>query len=265
MDRAYERSVQDDLVSDKPGNGDSSYRNYCQQVCSVLKKATRKEKASLTQELTAHMEDHVEALVELGWDPQEAMDYAVEAMGDPEIVGRQYDEKLSSFWLWCGYVLRAMLFFYLVYLLCGPIQEKIQNLRDNQQARTDPQWGIHGEIMGIEPWISQPLDMVIPVGEQWFRVYRVEVYEISEGDSYTVGVFTVNYANDPLHKTAVNTPSLDGSGAYAMHMSTGAWYFGLLAPVEKGQSSIGMKIAMPGEDIELQIPIPWEVIPCISL
>jgi len=86
-----------------------TYEAYCADVCAVLKKATQKEKDALSEELLDHMASHAEALVELGWNPEEARDYAIQAMGDAETVGRQYDEKLSTFWLWCGRVLRTVL------------------------------------------------------------------------------------------------------------------------------------------------------------
>ena len=63
-----------------------TYNAYCKQVCSVLKKATQKEKSALSEELLDHMESHAEALIELGWDPEEARTYAVQAMGDAETV-----------------------------------------------------------------------------------------------------------------------------------------------------------------------------------
>ena len=74
------------------------YETYCGQVCEAMKKATKAERRSLTEELTDHMASHVEDLLTEGWTEDDAVRYAVEAMGDPETVGRQYDEKLSSFW-----------------------------------------------------------------------------------------------------------------------------------------------------------------------
>ena len=249
-------------VSDERVSNEITYQSYCKQVCSVLKKATQKEKIALSEELLDHMESHAEALIELGWDPEEARTYAIQAMGDAETVGRQYDEKLSSFWLWCGRLLCVALFCYVAYLLSGPVQKKYQAVQDNYQARTDPQWGINGMVFpDRDPWISEPVDIAIPLGEQWLRIYRVEIYELPEREDYNIAVFTVTYADDPLQNTSVIQPRLEREGSFAYNGSKGAIYQALIGIVEEDQSFIGLRIPQIGEDTLIQIPIPWEVTP----
>ena len=239
-----------------------TYDAYCKQVCAVLKKATQKEKSALSEELLDHMESHAGALVELGWDPEEARVYAIQAMGDAEIVGRQYDEKLSSFWLWCGRVLRVALICYLAYLLLGPVQKKYQAVQDNLRARNDPQWGINGMVfLDRDPWISEPIDITIPLGEQWLRIYHVELYELPESDDHNIVVFTVTYADDPLQNTSVIQPKLERDGSFAFNSLKGATYQALIGVVGEGQPSIGLRVPQIGEDTLIQIPIPWEVTP----
>ena len=269
MERASEKKGYEKLTTGARSQGElgcenQTYDAYCARVCAALKKATPKEKSSLSEELLDHMESHAEALMELGWDPEEARTYSIQAMGDPETVGRQYDEKLSSFWLWCGRVLRVVLILYLVYLLWGPAQQKYQDAQDNLQARTDPQWGINGMVIpgrDRKPWISEPVDITIPLGAQWLRIYRLELYEIPERDDYSIVVFTVTYAENPLQATHVIQPKLEREGTIAFDSSNGAIYQALFGVVEEGQPYIGLRIPQIGEDTLIQIPIPWEVTP----
>ena len=63
------------------------YRDYTQAVCSCLRHATSEEKQAVAQELQDHLADHADALVEAGWDPEEAQAHALAAMGEAQEVG----------------------------------------------------------------------------------------------------------------------------------------------------------------------------------
>ena len=241
------------------------YQEYCDQVCAALKKATRKEKASLTQELTAHMEDHVEALVELGWDPQEAMDYAVEAMGDPEIVGRQYDEKLSSFWLWVGYVFRGLVIVLTIWLLLFPVWSKWIDVYNNLRARWFFDEDGHDSTVGKKVLKRQDLDLEIPLEKDVFRIYRTELFYEASKNSYAVCVYAVSYAKNPLDPAGfwlgyANVENFyAGGGSSNWAVGTRAWK----ATVEKGQEFAVLTIDREETDthIRVEIPLDWEGIP----
>ena len=64
------------------------YRDYTQAVCSCLRHATAEEKQAVAQELQDHLADHADALVEAGWDPEEAQAHALAAMGEAQEVGQ---------------------------------------------------------------------------------------------------------------------------------------------------------------------------------
>ena len=70
---------------------------YCSRVTRHMRCVW--EQHQVTQELTAHLEDHAEALraAGAGWD--EAEEAAVAAMGDPDELGRALD-RLHSPWPW---------------------------------------------------------------------------------------------------------------------------------------------------------------------
>ncbi len=70
--------------------------SYVQAVCACLRHATPKEKDAVAQELQDHLADHADALVEAGWDPEEAQAHALAAMGEAKEVGRALDGNFPS-------------------------------------------------------------------------------------------------------------------------------------------------------------------------
>ena len=73
--------------------------SYVQAVCACLRHATPKEKDAVAQELQDHLADHADALVEAGWDPEEAQAHALDAMGEAKEVGRALDREFPLRWL----------------------------------------------------------------------------------------------------------------------------------------------------------------------
>lgn len=242
-----------------------TYESYCTDVCAVLKKATQKEKDALAEELLDHMASHAEALVELGWDPEEARAYAIQAMGDAETVGRQYDEKLSTFWLWCGRVLRTALVVQLAaLLLTGVLYLPVIRVYNNLKARWFPQMeydAANRSVAGKELLIRQELDLLITVEHQRVRIYQLDVYYDEFEDQYQVTVYTVRYAQNPLQYTFLDAAQLEGEYFGTGHGPIGVSYYNHGAVIEPGQESVTLTILRIGEDIEVEIPIEWEVIP----
>jgi len=66
-------------------------QEFCRQVCSYIK--YKRVHYEITQELKNHIEDHQEGLVEAGLNQDEAEKRAVEAMGDPEEIGKELDKQ----------------------------------------------------------------------------------------------------------------------------------------------------------------------------
>ena len=269
MERASKNVGCDDRMAssqgyDPPGYASAAYQAYCNRVCSFLKKATKKEKASLSEELYDHMESHAEALVELGWDPEEARIYAIQAMGDAEIVGKQYDEKLSSFWLWCGYVVRVLCVGLTVMMLSRVIRPGWM-LQDMVTARWAPSKSGYGSNVKAELVWSEEMNLRVPTpsGKHVIRVYLTELYRWSDG-SYGVQVFVVSYPKNPLGSRTVllDHMTMDeyAGGGYN---SPAVSFRSLDARVEKGQESVELVIyrEVTGTDIRVDIPLNWEDIP----
>ena len=74
------------------------FNDFCGRVCGRVR--FRPDRAAITAELTAHLEDHMDALVARGFPPETAARQAVAAMGDPEEIGRELDKSHSPFLGW---------------------------------------------------------------------------------------------------------------------------------------------------------------------
>ena len=75
---------------------------YIQEVSASLKRLTRREREAIRAELDGHMEDHMEALRELGYDEPLAEARTLAAMGDPAEVGRELNQQYPFRWLVIG-------------------------------------------------------------------------------------------------------------------------------------------------------------------
>ena len=71
---------------------------FCAQVCEQVR--FRPDHAAIRAELAAHWEDHAAALMERGLSPEEAARRALEAMGDPEEIGKELDKSHSPLLGW---------------------------------------------------------------------------------------------------------------------------------------------------------------------
>ncbi|MBM6664803.1 permease prefix domain 1-containing protein [Flavonifractor plautii] len=83
------------------------FDRFCDQVCASIRWPPARRLAR--EELTAHLEDHAAALEEQGVPPEDAALRAVEAMGDPQEIGRQLDRchsplvpRLSKIFVLCA-------------------------------------------------------------------------------------------------------------------------------------------------------------------
>ena len=74
------------------------FNDFCGRVCGRVRFSPDHE--AITQELTAHLEDHMDALVARGFPPETAAQQAVAAMGDPEEIGRELDKSHSPLLGW---------------------------------------------------------------------------------------------------------------------------------------------------------------------
>ena len=74
-------------------------RDYTDRVLSSLRRVTEEEREAIRSELDGHIEDHMEALRELGYDEELAEERAIAAMGEPDEVGRELNKQYPFRWL----------------------------------------------------------------------------------------------------------------------------------------------------------------------
>ena len=89
----------------------NSFESFCGRVCSFVRFSPDHD--AITAELTAHLEDHRDALLELrsGLTQEEAEEAAVKAMGDPEELGRALNESHSPLLGWFQIWFQAVVWF----------------------------------------------------------------------------------------------------------------------------------------------------------
>ncbi len=78
----------------------SPIRDFCARVCVQVRFTP--DRAAISAELAAHLEDRVDALRERdpALTPEEAQARAVAAMGDPEAIGRALDQSHNPLLGW---------------------------------------------------------------------------------------------------------------------------------------------------------------------
>lgn len=80
-----------------------TFTEYCALVCAQVR--WKRARDGIAAELTAHLADHAAVLADAGAGQEEAQALALEAMGDPEEIGRAFDRVYSPLW----YRLEALL------------------------------------------------------------------------------------------------------------------------------------------------------------
>ena len=111
--------------------GHPTIDDFCAQVCQQVR--FRPDHAAIRAELAAHWEDHAAALMERGIPEEEAARRALEAMGDPEEIGKELDKSHSPLLGWFQELFRALVWTALaVLLMCAIpwVAETVHNIAD---------------------------------------------------------------------------------------------------------------------------------------
>ena len=90
------------------------FDQWCRTATSYVRYVP--DRAGIAKELRDHLEDHRDALLEYGCDPELAESRALEAMGDPGEVGRELNRAHSPLWGWLWSLSKLCL--YVTGLLC---------------------------------------------------------------------------------------------------------------------------------------------------
>ena len=149
---------------------DMDRRDYTDRVLSSLRRVTEKEREAIRSELDGHIEDHMEALRELGYDEELAEERAIAAMGEPDEVGRELNRQYTGW----GWVLVSRAAVVLTVVLCAQALLALGILGmviDSISARIYPNEPSAYTAVAA----TERLDIRIPVGNDILRVYRISI------------------------------------------------------------------------------------------
>lgn len=77
---------------------DKRLEDWCARVCGQVRFGP--DRAAVREELEAHVQDHCDTLIQLGYEETLAAERTLAAMGDADTVGRALDRVHHPFWGW---------------------------------------------------------------------------------------------------------------------------------------------------------------------
>ena len=219
-------------------------QEFLDQVLSPLGRLTAQERENVRRELEEHVEDRMEALLEMGWDAELAEERCLEAMGDPAEIGR------AAVALTVVMCIQALLGFGM-----------LSNVWSSLEARICPSTASSiGGLKDVEA--EEALDIRAEVGNDILRIYQVYVGE-KDGqraamvlacmyDRLPFGIAADGLASrsELWNERGGTGTSAGGSGNY------GAEYAVRWTPVEPGDTHVAWEYRAIGETVRLEIPLP---------
>jgi len=242
-----------------------TFREFCDGVVKEIPRATGREKEDIRWELTDHLLEHRDMLVEHGYDELEAERRAIEAMGDPVEIGRAWNEKLSPFWLWAGRIC-LVLFVLILWDNLSAINSRVGQVFEALEVRYAEDAGTRIDPMqGCDLlWEDDP-EIEQQFGEHIIRIHRVELWEdtYQKENFYILRLYFVTYHEDLLgHSLSMH--AFDGmkfeGGEYAGGGAGQTKFATWIKPkveVEKGQKTVSMSLDYNGNHFEADIEIDW--------
>ena len=244
----------------------SSYRDYTNAVCACLRHATAKEKQAVAQELQDHLDDHAAALVEAGWDPEQAQAHALEAMGEAQEVGQALDREFPRRWLILSRV-SLVLTILVVLVLLLPLFSRVEGAVNNLIARTDPFDSpnhTRSSSLSLEDFSPMDLRLSLPNGDV-IRYFAMALTEQNDG-TYQVELHGVEYNQNPFREPYYGEWALEYTINHTLpvHYSSGSvfpngvTYWSTEIPSLQPGDTLTVSLDAPGVHRSTEIPLPWE-------
>lgn len=235
-------------------------QEFLDQVLLPLGRLTAEEREDVRRELEEHVEDRMEALLDMGWDEELAEFRCLEAMGDPAEIGREMARQYRGRgWLWIGRAAAVLTVVVCVQALLG--LGMLGAAWDSLTVRIHPSTAISiGELKNVEAVAD--LDIRAEVGNDILRIYQVSVGE-KDGqraamvlacmyDRWPFGIVadSINARSDLWNQRGGTGHSSGGSGNYGA-VCAARW-----TPVEPGDTHVVWEYRAIGETVRLEIPLP---------
>ena len=235
-------------------------QEFLDQVLSPLGRLTAQERENVRRELEEHVEDRMEALLEMGWDAELAEERCLEAMGDPAEIGREMARQYrGKGWLWLGRAAVVLTVVVCIQALLGV--GMLWAAWDSLTVRFNPPRTISiGELKNVEA--EEELDIRAEIGNDILRIYQVSVGE-KDGqraamvlacayDRWPFGIVVDSlFGRSELWNERGETGTSGGGSG-----NSGAVCAALWAPVETGDTHVIWEYRAIGEAVRLEIPLP---------
>ena len=233
---------------------------FMDQVLLPLGRLTAEERAGVRRELEEHVEDRMEALLEMGWSEELAESRCLEAMGDPMEIGREMARQYPGpWWLWIG---RAAVILTAVVCIQAVLGFGMLGYAwDSLTVRISPSTAVSiGELKNVEA--VEELDIRAEVGNDVLRIYQVSVGE-KDGqraamvlacmyDRWPFGIVANGLrARSELLSQRGETGTSGGGRGTATAQYAARW-----APVEPGDTHVVWEYRAIGGTVRLEVPLP---------
>lgn len=233
---------------------------YTDQVLAALRRVTPTERESIRTEIDAHMEDHICALLDLGYEPELAEERTMALMGDPEEVGRELDKQYPLRWLIIGRIAQVALILAVLALALG-LSTGVYSTYRNLQARLAP-WTLISDQWESE--INQRLDIRLSIGSDVLRVLGSGTGEAEDGEA-TATVLLCWYDKSPFGYTSGLGAIMEDcrgevcfGGGGGTNASGAVEYQDWQGTVQYGDPYVTVVCERYGRRYEAQVPLIWE-------
>lgn len=242
---------------------DPRFETYAASVCQQVRYATKREQAQIRKELTDHMEDHAQALLNAGYDADHAQQVALDHMGDPTEVGKALNQAYPLVW----YLFSRLALFLLVLTAIYAaqyIRYPLETLTFHQNMRQDPiTYALQTD--GFPHLYPLDIRQELPNG-CILEVFAAGLEPSRHGAGYDVYLCTVSYCRQPFAAARQITNDLtitwdDPEGQVFPAGGGGTdnyyyWNYHLLS-VPVGTTPT-LTYDRYGTAFSLKIPLPWE-------
>lgn len=209
----------------------------------------------------------MEALLEMGWDPELAEERCLEAMGDPAEIGRELAKQYRGRdrgWMWLGRAAAALtVVLCLQAVLSLGVLGFVWDSLTVRNIRVPEWWGF--ELDAVEA--CGPVDIRVPVGNDVLRVAWVNVGRKDSQDVRRAEVLLLSYDRIPGGVVAVSVldrlslenqrgeRNLSKGNVWGHYMVRGAAKY---VDVEPGDDYVVLAYDWLGEAFRIQVPLPEE-------
>lgn len=235
-------------------------KEYTDTVLAALRRVTEDERRAIRAEIDAHMEDHICALLDLGYDEPLAEERTLALMGDPKEVGRELNKQYTGW----AFVLLSRAAVLLTIVLCIQMVLGLGifgNLFYSFQARILPQETDWECTVAAE----EAVNFRVSVGNDVLRVSRIAV-GTREGE-LVAGVALCVYDRIPggvvSERLLPNLRLEDQRGDVPEYPlgggGTGSWtamYTVKYVPIQPEDTTVTLRYDRFGEEIAVEIPLP---------